>query len=142
MAQLGPALKRGLISAAFLGEPYLSAAKDDLVVLGSPFEAIAKMFYVNSYYATRAWLAANRDTARRLAGALYAAGRWINTHRAESAAIEARWIKIDPDLLSTMARNTFSTTFEARFYQPVLDIAARYHLLPSHITAAQVMATI
>jgi NitT/TauT family transport system substrate-binding protein len=142
LAQMAPALNRGLIAAAFLGEPYLSAAKDDLFVLGMPFEAIAKTFYVNSYFATRAWLTANRDTARRLAGALYAAGRWVNTHRPESAAIEARWMKIDPDRLSAMARNTFSTTFEARLYQPVLDIAARYHLLPSHISAAQVMATV
>jgi ABC-type nitrate/sulfonate/bicarbonate transport system substrate-binding protein len=142
LAQMAPALNRGLISAAFLGEPYLSAAKDDLFVMGTPFEAIAKTFYVNSYFATRAWLAANRDTARRLAGALYAAGRWVNTHRPESAAIEARWMKIDPDRLSAMARNTFSTTFEARLYQPVLDIAARYHLLPNRISAAQVMATV
>jgi len=142
LVQMAPALSRGLISAAFLGEPYLSAAKDDLFVLGAPFEAIAKTFYINTYFATRAWLAGNRDAARRLAGALYASARWVNTHRVESAAIEARWMKIDPDRLSAMARNTFSTTFEARYYQPVLDIAARYHLLPSRLSAAEVMATI
>ena len=142
LAQMMPALSRGLVAAAFLGEPYLSAAKSDLYTLGAPFEAIAKTFYINTYFASRTWLAANRDTARRLAGALYAAARWTNTHRPESAAIEARWMKIDPDLLSTMARNTFATTLEARYYQPVLDIAARYHLLPGRVPATQVMVSI
>lgn len=142
LAQMMPALSRGLVAAAFLGEPYLSAAKDDLIFLGVPFEAIAKTFYINTYFAMRGWIANNRDTVRRLTGALYASARWTNAHRTESAAIEARWMKIDPDRLSTMARNTFATTLEARYYQPVLDIATRYHLLPSPLAAARMMAAV
>jgi len=141
-AQMLPALNRGLIAAAFLGEPFLSSVKDDLYTLGLPFEAIAKTFYINTYFATRSWIANNHDTARRLAGALYAAARWTNAHRAESAAIEARWTKIDPDRLTAMARNTFATTFEPRYYQPVLDIATRYHLLPTRLSAADIIAPV
>jgi NitT/TauT family transport system substrate-binding protein len=141
-AQMLPALNRGLIAAAFLGEPFLSAAKDDLYKLGTPFEAIAKTFYINTYFATRGWIANNRDTVRRLTAALYGAARWTNAHRAESGAIEARWTKIDPNRLNTKARNTFATTLEARYYQPVLDIALRYHLLPSRVSAADLIAAL
>jgi len=142
LAQMMPALERGLIAAAFLGEPYLSAARDELFTLGVPFEAIAKAFYINSYFAQRSWLTSNRDTAHRLAAALYAAGRWTNAHHPESAEIEARWTKIDLDRLSAMARNVFSTTLEARYYQPVLDIATRYHLLPSPLAASALIAAV
>jgi NitT/TauT family transport system substrate-binding protein len=138
--QMMAAFERGFISAAFLGEPFLSAAKDQVYALGTPFEAIAKTFYINTYFARRDWLAANRDTARKLTAAFYAAARWTNTHRAESAAIEARWTSIEPDRLTTMARNTFATTFEARYYQPVLDIATRYNLLPRKLSAPEIMA--
>jgi len=141
-AQMLPALNRGLIAAAFLGEPFLSAARDQFFTLGTPFEAIAKTFYINTYFATRSWIANNRDTVRRLTATLYGAARWVNTHRAESAAIEARWTKIDPDRLNAMARNTFATTLEARYYQPVLDIATRYKLLPVRLSAADIIAVI
>lgn len=141
-AQMVPAMNRGLIAAAFLGEPFLSAAKDDLYKLGTPFEAIAKTFYINTYFANRNWIAGNRDAVRRLTGALYTAARWVNAHRAESGAIEARWTKIDPDRLNAMARNTFATTLDARLYQPVLDIALRYHLLPSRVSAADLVAAV
>jgi NitT/TauT family transport system substrate-binding protein len=141
-AQMLPALNRGLIAAAFIGEPFLSADRDQFYALGTPFEAIAKTFYINTYFATRSWLANNHDTARRLTAVLYAAARWVNAHRAESAAIEARWTKIDPDRLNAMARNTFATTLEPRYYQPVLDIATRYKLLPSRLSAADIIAAI
>lgn len=134
-----PALQRGTLGAAFLGEPFLSAAKDELFVLGVPFDAIANRFYINTYFATRDWLAANRDTARRLVAVLYDAARWVNAHHAESATIEARWTKIDPDRLQAMARNTFATSLEARLYQPALDIAARYQLLPRPLSATEIM---
>jgi NitT/TauT family transport system substrate-binding protein len=141
-AQMVPAMNRGLLQAALIGEPFYSAAKDELDEVGVPFEAVAKTFYINTYFAMRDWVARNRDTARRLAGALYDAARWTNAHRAESAAIEARWSKLDPDRLRAMARNTFSTTLEPRYLQPVLDLAARYHLLARPLPATDMIVTV
>ena len=142
LAQMIPALKRGLIAAAFLGEPFLSSNKDELFTLGLPFEAIAKNFYLNTYFATRAWVASNRDIARKLVSALYDSARWTNTHTAERVAIEARWTKIEPERLATMVHNMFSTTLEARYYQPVVDIAIRYHLIPAHVAAADMLISV
>jgi NitT/TauT family transport system substrate-binding protein len=125
---MNTALARGTLAAALQGEPFLSAAKADQRALGIPFEAIGKAFYVNVYAASRTWLTSNTPLAHRLAAALYDAARWVNTHRPESAAIESRFTKLPLEIANTMARNTFSTSFEPRLMDPVLDLGARYQL--------------
>jgi NitT/TauT family transport system substrate-binding protein len=136
--QMNTALERGTIAAAVNGEPFLSDAKAVQRALGVPFDAMGKPFYVNVYAASRDWLAANAALARRVSAALYAAARWANTHRPDSAAIESRFTKIPLDVAQTMARNVFGTSFEPQLMQPVLDIAAKYQLTSRTVRAAEI----
>lgn len=136
--QMNTALERGTIAAAVNGEPFLSDAKAVQRALGVPFDAMGKPFYVNVYAASRDWLTANAALAHRLSTALYAAARWANAHRPETAVIESRYTKLPLDVAQTMARNVFATSFEPQLMQPVLDIATKYQLMTRAVRASEI----
>jgi NitT/TauT family transport system substrate-binding protein len=133
------ALARGTLAAALVGEPYLTEAKADLRWLADTFSSVAPAFYIGCWYANRDWLARNTDAARRFADAVYATARWANSHRAESAAIEAAFTKVELDSVRRMARNQFSTSLDAKLMQPVLDVAWKYKIIGKPATAADLV---
>ena len=134
------ALTRGTVDAALLGEPYLSSNAGEIRRLGSPFESVAKAFYIYAWAARRDWIAANADRVRKLTDILYQTARWANSHRAESAPIEAKYTKMDVAIIRAMERNSFATNYDSKLVQPVLDLAARYNLLPRQVAAAEISA--
>ena len=136
--EMNTALERGTIAAAVQGEPFLSDAKAEQRALGIPFEAMGKPFYVNVYAASRDWLTNNTALAHRLATTLYTTARWANADRPDSAAIESRFTKLPLDVVQTMARNVFATSFDPQLMQPVLDIAARYQLTARAVRAPEI----
>jgi len=138
--EMAPALVRGTVDAALLGEPFLTENKADIRPIGVPFDTVAKVFYIFGWFARRDWLAANAETAHALAAAFYEAARWANAHRAESAVIEAKYTSVDLDTVRTMQRNPQSTSLNPAYIQPLLDMATRYNLLDRPFTAAELIA--
>jgi NitT/TauT family transport system substrate-binding protein len=138
--EMTAALTRGTIDAALLGEPFLTENKADIRAIGVPFDTVAEVFYIFSWFARRDWIAANNDLAHALAATFYEAGKWANAHRAESAVIESNTTKVELSVVQTMQRNPLSTSLNAAYMQPLLDMAARYKVIDRPITAAQLMA--
>jgi NitT/TauT family transport system substrate-binding protein len=141
LGEMGPALARGTVTAALMGEPFITDNKDTVKHLSVPFDAVARSFYIGCWYAQRDWLTKNADTAKRFASAIYAAGGWANTHRPDSAVIEATYVKLDAARLATMPRNTFSVGLDPKLMQPVLDLALRYKMLATPLLAATIIAS-
>jgi NitT/TauT family transport system substrate-binding protein len=136
-----PAIARGTIAAGLVAEPQLSHAPDSGVVpYAKVYDACAKVFYINSWFANADWLAQNAETARRLAGVIYATARWTQTHRAESLAILAKRGKIDMIAAAHMTRSLFDTALDPKKVQPPLDLAWRFHGLSKEVTAADISA--
>jgi len=127
--EMAPALMRGTIDAALIGEPFLTESKADVRPIGVPFDTVAPSFTIFGWLALREWLDANADVARRLAAVFYETARWVNGHRDESAVIEAKYTKIELDVARAMERNPLSTALRTADIQPVLDIGARYKLV-------------
>jgi len=134
-AAMASALQRGTIAGAFLAEPFLSGATGSVRVLAKAYDAIAKSFAIATFFATRDWILKNRDTARKLARAIYDTARWANEHQSESAAILAKYSKVDVDRVRSMTRVTYATVLDARQLQPVLDVALAYKQLEHRIDA-------
>lgn len=137
-----PALLRGTIAAGFAGEPFLTQMKDRIRWLGRAMDTIAPTFLISSWCASNAWLAANGEVARRLTQALYATARWANSHHAASGAILSNVSKLDPESVRTMNRVTWATTLEPRLMQPVIDAAARFHIIERSVPARELIAQI
>jgi len=141
-AAMVAALGRGTIAGALLAEPFLSAGRSDVRVLAKAFDAIAKSFFISSFFAQREWLGRNRDLARRFMGALYDTARWSNTHHNESAPILAKYSKLDIDRIRAMTRVSYGTSFDPALVQPVLDIAYKYKQLEQRVNAKDIIAAL
>jgi len=141
-AAMVAALGRGTIAGALLAEPFLSAGRADVRVLAKAFDAIAKSFYISSFFATRDYLTKNRDLARRFLGVMYDTARWANVHHAESAPILAKYSKLELERIGAMTRISYGTSFDAARIQPVLDIAYKYKQLEKPVNAKDIIVTI
>jgi NitT/TauT family transport system substrate-binding protein len=139
---MAPALARGTVAAAFLAEPFLTDARNDVRVLGKAYDAIAKSFYISSWFAPRDWLAKNADLARRLRQVVYQTARWANANQPESAPIVADYTKVTLDRVRSMTRTQYATSLDTRNMQPVLDVAFRYQQLERPVDATSLIARI
>lgn len=136
---MSPAVVRGTVAGAHIGEPFLSGAGATIRKVAIPAESIAKSYLINEWFATRDWLAANAATARKLAGVIYDTARWANAHQSDSAVILSKYTKIEVDKIRGMARAKYATTLQPQLIQPVLDMAFQYGGLPRHVDAAEMI---
>jgi NitT/TauT family transport system substrate-binding protein len=139
---MAPALARGTVAAAFIAEPFYHNAKDDLRVLASTYDTIAKQFYIGAWFAPREWLTKNAATAKRLTTAIYQTAAWANTHRDETAVTLNKVSKIDLETIKGMTRSSWGTSLDLALMQPILDIAARYNAIEKPTAAAQLVVRV
>jgi NitT/TauT family transport system substrate-binding protein len=122
------ALAQGRIASASMNDPELSqaVAQGKVRILGRAWDAIAPLFMQTVWFTTRDWLDKNKDTARRFARAVVAAGNWGMKNPPQGAAILAKYIGSKEE----RATMRFGERLEPRFIQPVFDAGAKYKLLP------------
>lgn len=136
------ALQRGTVAAMMISEPVLSTSSNDVRYLASAYDACAKNFYINSWFANRDWLAKNPELARKIQAVVYESARWANTHHAETAPILAKYAKVDVENIKKMQRAVYDTTLDVKKMQPVLDIALRYKALDRAVSASDLIVKI
>jgi NitT/TauT family transport system substrate-binding protein len=140
--EMAAAVVRGTVSAAFLGEPFLSGHRDEIRIFAKAYDAIGKQFYICAWFTTRDWIDKNPDVAKRLVGAAYDTARWSNAHHAETATILAKYLKIEVDKVQAMTRCVYATSLDARLMQPMLDIAYKYKALEKPVDANTIFARV
>jgi NitT/TauT family transport system substrate-binding protein len=142
-AQMAVAVRRGTIDAAPIAEPALSAAKKEgglRILLPPIFSVFGNDFMVGGWFSTADWISANKDTARRFVSAIYDTARWANSHPDESAAILAKYAKLDPSVVKNMNRAPYGTSMRPNMVQSVLDLAYKYKAVDRPYKAADVIA--
>jgi NitT/TauT family transport system substrate-binding protein len=122
---MADALAAGRIAAAHLSSPDLDAAGTRVRSIGSPEDAIAKVFMNTAWFATADWLAANKPVAKHFAAAVGAAGQWAMAHPQAAAAV----LDTSVGVKVPAAKQHFATTLDPALIQVVLDCAARYKML-------------
>jgi NitT/TauT family transport system substrate-binding protein len=132
-------LLRGTIGAAFITDVIMSDVRNDVRVLGKAYDAIAKRFFISSWFTTRDWLAKNTDAARRLFGAIDETARWVNAHPGESGAILAKRSGLELDRIKTMHRNAFQAALDLRFADPVVTAGITYKIIEKPIRTADLI---
>ena len=130
-AQVPAALAAHKIDVAEMGEPELTVLKQTGRVkwMASPFDAVGNGFVLGGWVASKAWVQAHPDAARRFVSAMRQTARWANTHSVQSGAILARKLKLAPSVINAMARSKYAETLSAFTLQPALDVAAKYGAL-------------
>jgi NitT/TauT family transport system substrate-binding protein len=134
---MAPTLLSGRADAVFIGEPYMTQAKEQIQIIGSPYDAIAKRFLIIGWTATKDWLDKNTATARRFVAAMRAADEWASRNRAESLTILGKYTKVPVDVLLAMHHNVWVPKLEVSLVQPVIDASAHYQTLPHGFPATE-----
>jgi NitT/TauT family transport system substrate-binding protein len=138
--EMVPAMGRGRVSAALLSEPFITDGRDETRTFGKVFDAVAKSFYITTWFAPASWIAKNQDLARHLVQTVYDTARWSNSHHADTAPILAKYTKLDLARTQSMTRVNFATSLDPRQLQPVIDAAYRHNQLQQPVRATDIIA--
>ena len=122
-----PALDTGHVDAAWVAEPFLSAAAKSGRMAEFGFDAIAKRFLIGAWFTTAQWAADHRDTVNRFASVIHETAVWANKNQTQSGQIVAKYTKIDPAVLATMTRSRYAESLTPASLQPLIDISAKYN---------------
>jgi NitT/TauT family transport system substrate-binding protein len=140
-SQMVTALDRGTVAAACLSEPLMSQAlAGSARIFANVFDAIGKQFLISEWYTTQDVLAKKAAAAERFVRVIYDAAQWANTHHTQSAAILAKYAKIDVKLLDRSHRAVYATNLRSEMMQPVLDTALRFGSLATATSAKAMIA--
>ncbi len=142
LAQMAAAIDRKRLDAAIVVEPRYTDSKSQYRVLGTPYEAIAagKPFITSATIANKAWAEGNPALVARFVAALRATAEWANKNPAGCGEILAKYSKVAPDVIAMIPRLGWAETLAAAQIQPVIDITARYGMLPHAFAAGELFA--
>lgn len=130
-SEMPVALASHRVDAILLQEPTLTVTvkKGGVRVIGSPYASISSRWAETAWAASDNWIAKNPENVRRFSAAMRLAAIWANRHHNETAEIVSKTMKIDSDITRSMRRDIFIETPSPGLVEPVIDIAAKYHIL-------------
>jgi ABC-type nitrate/sulfonate/bicarbonate transport system substrate-binding protein len=121
------ALDSGRLDAAWLVEPFISVARKTNRVLAYGFDGRSKHFMVGAWVATRQWAAEHPDLVNRFAAVVHDTAVWANKNPQKSGEILAKYTKIDPAVIATMARVHYAEQLTPGLMQPLIDASGKYN---------------
>jgi len=135
--EMGAALDRGTVDAAEIFEPALTVAmRAGIRPLGRVYDAVGPRFYPNVWVTTLDYVRSNTPALKRLIATVYKIAAWANAHGTDSGAILMKYSKLDPTVVATMTRTQYSTSFEPKLLQPLLNVGVRFGMLPAPVDGA------
>jgi NitT/TauT family transport system substrate-binding protein len=138
-AVMGPALERGTVAGAVISEPSLSAARaDGARIFAKSYDAIATKFLISGWFTTLDFAQKNPAALKAFARAIYATAAWANGHRPDSAAILAKYAKLDPAVAQRMTRCQYAEDLDPKLLQPGIDAAVRFGAMDKTIAASEI----
>ncbi len=141
-AEMKAALEAGRVDAASLdttGDPLLGKPDDTLRVIGNSFDSLAHRFLPSVWFTTTDWVAKHPVAARAFVTAMREAAAWANHHRHDSAVILAKYMKVEPERIESIARVTYGDHVTPDLIQPDIDAAARYGVLKAPFPAGDLI---
>lgn len=134
--ELGVALQRGTVQAAIIAEPAKAEALRAGLVreFGDTYLAIEPELCPLVWVAAKNWLQKNPDTAKSFVRGLFATAKWANVNTRQSGEILAKYSKVDPAVIASTKRLYFATQNDRKYFEPILDLATRYHMLARPVT--------
>jgi NitT/TauT family transport system substrate-binding protein len=133
------ALAAGRIDGAVVVEPFVAEAKRSSRLVADAFAAIGPRLLIGCWIASASWAKANPATIKAFASAMSRAAEWANGNRGASAVILERVGKLTPQTVAQMGRVRYATVARVAEMQPVIDVSAKYGLIPSAFPAQELL---
>ena len=132
---MGAALAARRVDAAFMTEPFLSAAQDQagVVPLFDIDQGAAQNFPIAGYVMTQAWAARNPATRGAFAAALARGQQVAATSRSAVEQVMIRALKVSKQAAATMALGTYPLTMTGNDLIRVATLMKLNGLLPQKV---------
>ena len=134
---VAPALLAGRVDAATLANPSFAAALSGkrARVLSYPCDSIGKYFLQAAYFCTTDYAAKNADVVARFARSIAEASAYTNAHPGDTVDLIAAFTSVAAKDIVAMTRVTCGTKLDPAEIQPVVDVTAKYKIIPATFDA-------
>jgi NitT/TauT family transport system substrate-binding protein len=139
-ATLG-ALHEHRVAATVMHEPVLAEAlaAGGQRVLAPAYTAISPHFVFASYFTSESYAQAHPDIVRNFMSTIYRAAAYTNAHHQATVQMMAETTKAPADIIAHMARVEGAVTLDPREIQPMIDVAAKYHMISNAFPASEML---
>lgn len=140
-AQIATSLKRGTIDAGVIGEPFITAGKDDVRMLAPVFDVLGPHWAVSVWFSRIDFIRANRPLIARCMDVAYQTAKYVNAHPEASNPILLKYSKLTPETVSAMMHTPFAESADPNTCRIALEQAYKYKIFPRPVTVEEMMAT-
>jgi ABC-type nitrate/sulfonate/bicarbonate transport system substrate-binding protein len=139
---IGPALQQGRIDAGISSEPAMTRdlATGKVRVLADMLDGYPGVTLEGAFFAMSDWAAANQDAVARFVRVLRQANGYANTHTSELLPLLIANTGLEPEVAAKMHHALIGTTFDASQVQPIVDLVAKYKIIPHGFDAHEMFA--
>jgi NitT/TauT family transport system substrate-binding protein len=142
MSAAPAAIAQHRATAAEMSNPGMFAAASAGKVKVVPvFDAIAPSFAFSVWFTTTDFAKKHPDVVQSFARVVAEAAAYTNAHHADTVQLVADATKIPAETVEKMPRVLEGTTLNAGEVQPVIDAAAKYHLIAKPFPASELLYT-
>jgi NitT/TauT family transport system substrate-binding protein len=141
VAAQAAALDEGRIAAGGIINPFLgeALASGKARFLAPFYSAIANRFMLSGWFTTVDFAAKHRDAIASFQRIIDTTSTYTNAHHAETVPLLATWSGITLDAAAHAPRMTNGTRIAAEDVQPVIDLLARYGVIPKAFDAREMI---
>lgn len=135
------ALLEGRVDAATLANPTLAAALNTkrARVFAWTCDSVGKFYLQAGYFCTTDFASKNADVVGRFARAVTEASAYTNAHVAETVDMISKFTGVAPADIASMTRVTCGIKLDPAQIQPVVDVAAKYKIIPASFDAREMI---
>jgi NitT/TauT family transport system substrate-binding protein len=140
---LSATVEQNRVDAGLTTEPYMTKdlATGKFRILVDMLNGYPHPILESAYFAKRDYVEANRGTVARFAKVLQQAAAYADNHVPETLPLLISFTGLDTDVAEKMHKTYTPLSFEPQQIQPVIDLAAKYQIIPKGFAAADMLAT-
>lgn len=129
----------GRVDAAIMNEPHFSDAKGQLRQVALTYATLAagKPFQTTGVVVNKTWADENPALVRRFAAVVRQTARWANRNPNDAAPLIAKLMQLELDVVKAIPRVQWGESPSAALVQPVIDVMAKYAVLPQRFPAQE-----
>jgi ABC-type nitrate/sulfonate/bicarbonate transport system substrate-binding protein len=133
------AVSAGRIDGAIMNEPHFSDAKGTLRQVALTYAALAagKPFQTTGVVVNKGWADANPAFVHRFAGVVRQSAQWANRNPDEAAPLIAKLMQMELDVVKAIPRVQWGEALTPALVQPVIEVMAKYAVLPQRFPAQE-----
>jgi NitT/TauT family transport system substrate-binding protein len=137
------AIEQNRVDAGLTTEPFMShdLKTGKVRVLVDMLSGYPRPILESVFYTTRDYAEHNREVIARFVKVLQQAAAYSNVHTAETVPLYAAFAGMEPDVAAAMHRTFTALQFDPQQIQPVIDLAAKYKIIPAAFDARDMIAS-